>query len=104
MFCGDLGKKPWPYKAPSPSRSWTANRKQWSQLKLLGNRLGSKATTEQKMSRNQYDENKVYSGIRTMVLCLPNRTLVLLTDKTTWQAASQIYVRPKEERIMTPWL
>ena len=44
--------------------------------------LGSKATTEQKMSRNQYDENKVYSGIRTMVLCLPNRTLVLLTDET----------------------
>ena len=34
-----------------------------------------------------------------MVLCLPNRTLVLLTDETTWQATSQIYVRPREECI-----
>jgi hypothetical protein len=74
--------------------------------------LGSKATTGQKLGRNQYDENTVYTGhmpvnpflvgwrllsgfwktkiiyilytgIRTMVLCLPNRSLVLLSDKTT---------------------
>jgi hypothetical protein len=94
----DAGKKPWPYKAPSPSRSLTAYQRQWS--KLLGNMLGSKATTKQKLSRNQYDENKVYSGIRTMVLCLPNRTLVLLTLRRDLTGASynSDYVRQRVGR------
>ena len=37
----------------------------WS--KLLGNMLGSKATTGQKVSRNQHDESKVYSVAQLMI-------------------------------------
>ena len=47
--------------AENPKKiSFSAISRQWS--KLVGNILGSKATTEQKLSRNQYDENEVYTG------------------------------------------
>ena len=88
--------------------------------------LGSKATTEQKLSRNQRDEKQsiygkharqplagelasavledenniymLYIEIETMVLCLPNRSLVLLSARQLSRGKLQVGLCKTERR------
>jgi hypothetical protein len=67
--------------------------------------LGSKATTNQKLSRSQHDENKIYHilGLELgAVSTKSNSGATERRDNITWASYKSDYVRQREERITTP--